>query len=200
MRTVIAFIFLAIFSSCIGLMLDTFGFMRSGVKLLRRHAIFHILTVIFCLAINGFCFWISERIFYQQNETREKNGKKIDVSFDVSYYLVVFASAFSILATTFTLVKRYPSDEDENIERLLEEYTNLEESMYVERSLPANSMPLHEQNSSENQQVPNLIPSASSQRSPPTPPSTPPPPLHTNIIYQPFSISEPPPPYAPVNA
>lgn len=178
-------------------MLDTFGFMKSGVKLLRRHAIFHILTVIFCLAINGFCFWISERIYYQQNETREKNGKKIDVSFDVSYYLVVLASALSIMATAFTLVRRYPSDEDEQIGRLLEEYTTLEESMHVERSLPATS---NLEILSENQQVPIEMPSDSSHQSRPTPPSTPPPPLHTNIIYQPFSISEPPPPYAPVNA
>lgn len=200
MRTVIAFIFLAIFSSCIGLMLDTFGFMKSGVKLLRRHAIFHILTVIFCLAINGFCFWISERIYYQQNETRDKNGKKVDVSFDVSYYLVVFASALSILATAFTLVRRYPSDEDEQIERLLEEYTNLEESMQVERSLPANTVPSIQEISNENQEICNQMPASSSQRSPPTPPSTPPPPLHANIVYQPFSISEPPPPYAPVTA
>ena len=62
MRTCIAFVFLAIFSSCCGLMLDTFGSMRPGVRLLRRNAVFHIITVVFCLVVNGFCFWMSEKI------------------------------------------------------------------------------------------------------------------------------------------
>jgi hypothetical protein len=121
-------------------MLDTFGCMKSGVKLIRRHGIFHILTVVFCLIINGFCFWISEKMSEQQNETRFKKGKKIEVSFDVSYYLIVLASGLSILATAFTLIRRYPSDEDEQLERLLEEYTGFEEPMHLERSLPAISI------------------------------------------------------------
>lgn len=138
MRLVIAFVFLAIFSSCIGLMLDTLGCMRSGVKLVRRHAIFHILTVIICLSINGFCFWISENMYAQQSETRSKKGKKIEVAFDVSYYLIVLASGLSILATAFTLIRRYPTDEDDQLERLLEEYTSYEEPLlHLERSLPA---------------------------------------------------------------
>ncbi len=69
-----------------GLIFDSFGFMKDGVKLIRRHAIFHILTVIICLIINGFCFWITERIYEQQYLTRFKKGKRIDVQFDVSYY------------------------------------------------------------------------------------------------------------------
>ena len=118
-------------------MLDTFGCMKSGIKLIRRHAIFHILTVIFCLAINGFCFWISERMNEQQIETRTKKGKKIDVSFDVSYYLIVLASGLSIMATAFTLIRRYSTDEDDQLERLLEEYTGFEDPIHLERSLPA---------------------------------------------------------------
>lgn len=134
MRTVIAFVFLAIFSSSLALMLDTCGCMRPGIKLVRRHAIFHILTCIFCLAINGFCFWVSERMNEQQNETRPKRGKRVDVAFDVSYYLIVLASGLSILATAFTLIRRYPTDEDEQLERLLEEYTGFEEPLlHLER-------------------------------------------------------------------
>jgi hypothetical protein len=137
MRIIIAFIFLAMLSSSIGLLFDTVGCMQPGIKLVRRHGIFHILTVIFCLAINGFCFWISERMFEQQLETRVKRGKRIDVSFDVSYYLIVLASGLSILATAFTLVRRYSSDEDDQLERLLEEYSGFDEPFQLERSLPA---------------------------------------------------------------
>lgn len=211
MRTMIAFVFLAIFSSCIGLMLDTFGFMKSGVKLIRRHAIFHILTVIFCLAINGFCYWISDKMNDQQNETRHKKGKKVEVSFDISYYLIVLASGLSILATAFTLIRRYPTDEDEQLERLLEEYTGFEEPLHLERSLPANATNTNpdlyfisntrlvvdsNNNNTTNQEN-------SRVNRPPPPPSTPPPSLHNlsnSIVYQPVVISEPPPPYDPVPA
>jgi hypothetical protein len=64
-------------------------------------------------------------------------GKKIDVTFDVSYYLIVLASGLAILATAFTLIRRYPTDEDEQLERLLEEYTGFDEPVQLERSLPA---------------------------------------------------------------
>lgn len=125
MRTIIAFIFLAILSSSLALVLDTCGHMHpASLKLVRRHAIFHILTCVFCLAINGLCFWASERIDEQQVETRSRRGKRVDVTFDVSYYLIVLSSGLSILATAFTLVRRYSSDDDEQLERLLDEYTS----------------------------------------------------------------------------
>lgn len=184
MRTVIAFVFLGIFSSCCGLILDTFGCMKPGVRLLRRNAIFHIMTVVFCLIVNGFCFWISEKINDQQIETRSKKGKKIEVSFDVSYYLIVLSGGLSILATAFTLIRRYPSDEDEQLERLLEEYTGFEEPIHLERSLPAPVQP-------------NLISQTlllESSTSPPPPPSSPPPSLRRQISNN-NQIAEPPPPY-----
>lgn len=218
MRAVIAFVFLAIFSSCIGLMLDTFGCMKSGVKVIRRHGVFHILTVVFCLIINGFCFWISEKMFEQQNDTRSKKGKKIDISFDVSYYLIVLASGLSILATAFTLIRRYPTDEDEQLERLLEEYTGFEEPVHLERSLPAvvhpSCQPLN--NLSDQSIINNFVNgnnaqansnylltrlSSRPQLAPPPPPATPPPPLHVNITNpRRNSNSEPPPPYDPTPA
>lgn len=218
MRAMIAFVFLAIFSSCIGLILDTFGCMKSGVKLIRRHGVFHILTVIFCLIINGFCFWISEKMYEQQNETRAKKGKKIDISFDISYYLVVLASGLSILATACTLIRRYPTDEDEQLERLLEEYTGFEEPIQLERSLPAVVQPSNPFNGMSQSMILNNIlnngvrandlnnyvltrHSSRPQRTPPPPPATPPPPLHVTINNpRRNSNSEPPPPYDPTPA
>jgi hypothetical protein len=221
MRTVIAFVFLAIFSSCIGLLLDTFGCMHFCFKLTRRHAIFHIITVVLCLAVNGFCFWISERMAEQQFETRTKKGKKVDVSFDVSYYLIVLASGMSILATAFNLIRRYSSDEDEQLERLLEEYTGFEDPVHLERSLPAN----HYTNNPNANTCYSNVNMASNTRSvnnhefyffnthpqvemrPPAPPATPPPPLHHNHYTREGSNaastcanSEPPPPYDPTPA
>lgn len=227
MRATIAFVFLAIFSSCIALILDTFGCMRPGVKLIRRHGVFHILTVVFCLIINGFCFWISEKMYEQQNETREKKGKKIDITFDVSYYLIVLASGLSILATAFTLIRRYPTDEDEQLERLLEEYTGFEEPVHLERSLPAITQPCNTQlsasclnpNQAQSTILNNLLGTntygqygnftltrsgSSRQNLPlPPPPATPPPALHVNISNpnarrnSNSSVDQPPPPYDP---
>ena len=225
MRTIIAFVFMGIFSSCIGLMLDTFGCMKSGIKLIRRHAIFHILTVIFCLAINGFCFWISERMNEQQIETRTKKGKKIDISFDVSYYLIVLASGLSIMATAFTLIRRYSTDEDDQLERLLEEYTGFEDPIHLERSLPAAPISSVVNTSSPLQNLQNLNSQnenyfleilnrdfgereplnshssrqnrclQSSMQSMQPPPGTPPPPLHHNLVNTDQDRSESPPPY-----
>jgi hypothetical protein len=213
---------MAIFSSCIGLMLDTFGCMKSGIKLIRRHAIFHILTVIFCLAINGFCFWISERMNEQQIETRTKKGKKIDVSFDVSYYLIVLASGLSIMATAFTLIRRYSTDEDDQLERLLEEYTGFEDPIHLERSLPASSVvntssPFTNLNSLNENYLEFMNASRSgdmqpmssntsrqyrclqtSEHSMQPPPGTPPPPLRHNLVNLDQDESESPPPYDPM--
>lgn len=187
MRTCIAFVFLAIFSSCCGLMLDTFGSMRPGVRLLRRNAVFHIVTVVFCLVVNGFCFWMSEKMNEQQIETRTKKGKKIEISFDVSYYLIVIAGGLSIVATAFTLIRRYPSDEDEQLERLLEEYTGFEEPIHLERSLPAPN-------------TTSTIVNQSLSIMPPPPPSTPPPSLSNPQMGRESNTNsrimvEPPPPY-----
>ena len=138
MRTIIAFVFMAIFSSTVGLLLDTFGCMKFGVKVIRRHGIFHIMTCVFCLAINGFCFWLTERMSDQQFETRAKQGKKIDIAFDVSYYLIVLASGMSILATAFTLLRRYPSNDDHHqLELILDEFAGTDAELHMERSLPA---------------------------------------------------------------
>ena len=203
MRVVTAFIFIAIFSCFIGLVLDIFGSMRSGLKLVRRHAIFYILTVMFCLAINGFCFWISERMNELQNETRAKKGKKVEVSFDLSYYLVVLASGLCILASAFTLIRRYPSDEDDSLERIFEEYTGLDDPLHMERSLPS-TQPLLELaylNGTDDEQTRHLLSQRGSYLLPPpapapAPPSTPPPSLHPTA----YNNVEPPPPYDPTPA
>lgn len=209
MRLIIAFIFFAIFTSFMGLIFDSFGFMKDGVKLIRRHAIFHILTVIICLIINGFCFWITERIYEQQYLTRFKKGKRIDVQFDVSYYLIVFASLLSILSTAFTLIRRYPVDDDEHLNRLLSEFTGgyFDDPMDMQRSLPATTTTRIVNN--ETTETPLITieqqPPIATPPPPPSPPSPPPQHHHNiNIISNPLILenisslsitNEPPPPY-----
>ena len=130
-------------------------------------------------------------------------------------FIVVLASGLSILATAFTLMRRYPTDEDEQLERLLEEYTGFEEPVHLERSLPAlqinrftsgvinnpsNNMHILNSNASANVVSElngdyRLTRHSRRLRTPP-PPATPPPPLRVNSIRR-SSNTEAPPPYDP---
>lgn len=193
MRLIIAFIFLAITSSMFGLILDFFGFMHNVLKNMRRNAIFHIITVFLCLFINGFCFWVTERIYEQQYLTRFKKGKRVDVQFDMSYYLIVFASVISVLAAAFTLIRRYPTDEDEQLDRILQEYTGFEDPTSLERSLPAS-------NNSQSNEMNHIQLQPTQEQNYIAPPATPPLPIRSinqqNDMPQVSIISsEPPPPY-----
>lgn len=102
---------------------------------MRRHAFWHILSgssstfdnlivlsvgffsVLLCTVVTGLCFWVSELIYDIQDRNRSKIGKKVEVQFDVAYYLIVISSALSLLASAFALLRRYPTAEEEHLER-----------------------------------------------------------------------------------
>lgn len=135
LRLIITLICLAIFSSTIGFLLDALGPMKFGLKFMRRHAFWHILSglyltktikhrkqfsfylVLLCTVVTGLCFWASELIYDIQDKTRSKIGKKVEVQFDVAYYLVVISNGLSLLASAFALLRRYPTAEEEHLER-----------------------------------------------------------------------------------
>lgn len=117
LRLIITLICLAIFSSTIGFLLDALGPMKFGLKFMRRHAFWHILSVLLCTVVTGLCFWASELIYDIQDRTRSKIGKKVEVQFDVAYYLIVISNGLSLLASTFALLRRYPTAEEEHLER-----------------------------------------------------------------------------------
>jgi hypothetical protein len=200
MRLIIGFLFLAIASSMFGLLLDLFGFMNNGIKSVRRNAIFHIITVFLCLFINGFCFWVTERIYEQQYLTRFKKGKRVDVQFDMSYYLIVLTSALSVLAAAFTLIRRYPTDEDEQLDRILQEYTGFEDPVSLERSLPASNNTNNNVNNAQSNEMTHIQTQSSQQHNYLAPPATPPLPIRSineqaNTLQVSVISSEPPPPY-----
>lgn len=137
LRLIITLVCLAIFSSTIGFLLDALGPMRFGLKFMRRHAFWHILSVLLCTVITGLCFWASEVIYEIQDRTRSKIGKKVEVQFDVAYYLIVISSGLSLFASACALLRRYPTAEEEHLDRLMEEWSRREEPLFIERSLPA---------------------------------------------------------------
>lgn len=78
---------------------------------------FLLLSVLLCTLVTGLCFWVSELIYDIQDRSRSKIGKKVEVQFDVAYYLIVISSALSLLASAFALLRRYPTAEEEHLER-----------------------------------------------------------------------------------
>ena len=73
--------------------------------------------VLLCTVVIGLCFWASELIYDIQNKNRSKIGKKVEVQFDIAYYLIVTSSGLSLLASAFALLRRYPTAEEEHLER-----------------------------------------------------------------------------------
>ncbi|KAH9492728.1 hypothetical protein Btru_026176 [Bulinus truncatus] len=110
-KTTIAFIFIAVLCSLIGFLLDLIGPNYQLLKLLRRNAIFNILTVILCVTINLFIYWITTAIEKLQTTSRLHEGSEILVTFDVSFYLVTAAGGMSVLATAFNCLRRHPANE-----------------------------------------------------------------------------------------
>ncbi|CAF0804111.1 unnamed protein product [Adineta ricciae] len=137
LRLMITFICLAIVSSTIGFLLDALGPMRYGLKFMRRHAFWHILSVVLCTIVIGLSFYVSELIYKIQDRTRLKIGKKIEVQFDIAYYLIVIANGLLLLAISCTLLRKYPTDDEEHFDRLIDDWSRREQPLFIERSLPA---------------------------------------------------------------
>ncbi|XP_013079049.2 transmembrane protein 127-like [Biomphalaria glabrata] len=110
-KTTIAFVFVAVLCSLTGFLLDLIGPNYQLLKLLRRNAIFNILTVILCVTINLFIYWITTAIEKLQTMSRLHEGSKIQVTFDVSFYLVTAAGGMSVLATAFNCLHRQTENE-----------------------------------------------------------------------------------------
>ena len=74
MRTVIALVFAAISFTFAAFFLDAVGAQATPYKLVRRHALGNILTVLLCVVINGFAYWVSTLIRAQQSANKTLAG------------------------------------------------------------------------------------------------------------------------------
>jgi len=120
MRTVIVLLFGAISFTSAAFLLDASGAQTTPYKYIRRHGLGNILTVLLCVVVNGFAYWVSTLIRAQQSANKTLAGKKIVVTFDVSFYLVVGAGGLSVVATAANLLKQHPTEEEEQISRLID--------------------------------------------------------------------------------
>uniref|UniRef100_A0A2K5BYM3 Transmembrane protein 127 transmembrane region domain-containing protein n=1 Tax=Aotus nancymaae TaxID=37293 RepID=A0A2K5BYM3_AOTNA len=123
LRVIAAFCLLGILRCLSAFLLDVFGLKHPALKITRRYAFAHILTVLQCATVIGFSYWASELILAQQQQ-RKYHGSQVYVIFTVSFYLVAGAGGASILATAASLIRHYPTEEEEQALELLSEMEN----------------------------------------------------------------------------
>ncbi|KAK3610416.1 hypothetical protein CHS0354_016595 [Potamilus streckersoni] len=141
MKMIISFCFLGIICSLGAFILDLVGPTQRAWKILRRNAILSIITVIITVVINLFCYWLTTDVEHLQKETKRHTGSKVDVTFDISFYLVTAAGGVSILATAFNCLKRYPIYEDSQGESLLEDYDGMDATFTGGDLSPLSNLP-----------------------------------------------------------
>ncbi|XP_006818042.1 transmembrane protein 127-like, partial [Saccoglossus kowalevskii] len=128
MRVVIAFCFVGIGTSLFGFILDTFGPSKRILKIIRRHGIGNIVTVVLCAAINLFCYWISDLIDEHLNANKRGTGSLVKVQFDIGYYLIAGAGGLSVIVVATNMLRRYPMYDDsgdDGIDDWENEFVNL---------------------------------------------------------------------------
>jgi len=132
MRSIIALCFIGTTFSLMAFFLDLSGPSTRTLKFLRRNAVFNILTVLTCVTINGFSFLVTQILLKLQNDTKVHRYSKVEIRFDVSFYLVASAGAISVIGCACNLLKRHPrhnperSDNSQAREQLLGDFDDMD--------------------------------------------------------------------------
>lgn len=106
MQAITAMCFLGVFGSLVAFCLDLVGPTNKVLKFLRRKAVFNILTVLLCVTINGLCYWVTQIVHTIQKETRQHMGSRIQIRFEMSFYLIAAGGGMSVAATACNLLRR----------------------------------------------------------------------------------------------
>lgn len=83
-------------------------------------------SVIICVVINGFCYWLTLEIENLQKTTKTHKGSQVLVTFDVSFYLVAAAGGMAVLATACNCLRRYAMYEDSQADDLLNDVEDID--------------------------------------------------------------------------
>uniref|UniRef100_UPI00358F9A34 transmembrane protein 127-like n=1 Tax=Myxine glutinosa TaxID=7769 RepID=UPI00358F9A34 len=94
LRVVLAFSLLALLCSLAGFLLDILGPKQPVLKVTRRYAFLHVLTVLHCATAVGFCYWTSELLYTLQVQHKMHRGSQVSVSQLVPYSSACFADCF----------------------------------------------------------------------------------------------------------
>ncbi|XP_046576904.1 LOW QUALITY PROTEIN: transmembrane protein 127-like [Haliotis rubra] len=140
-KIVIFFCFLTIVFGMASFLLDLTGPSGRVLQRFHRNAIFSIITVVLCVVINLFCYWIS---FLVENIQKKTKMDHVEVNFDISFYLVAAAGSASVFAVACNCFfqRRYPVREDVSYQRL-NECDDMESlaALYDQQTAPPQHLP-----------------------------------------------------------
>jgi len=112
-RWIITLCFLAITMNLCQFFLDTLGTKKDWINSVRRHALGSIFGVICCISVIGIVYMISDLLEQDQRKSFNKNvfiGEhhvpRIQVHFELSYYLIGVAGLLGLIATALNLFTR----------------------------------------------------------------------------------------------
>lgn len=99
-----------------------------------------------CVIINLFCYWLTVEVSGLQRLTKTHVGSKVQVTFDVSFYLITAAGGVGVIATAMNCLKRHHAH-DQQAESLLDDYDGMEGAFPV---LPPPDIPVGQSSAMSN--------------------------------------------------
>uniref|UniRef100_A0A8C4NBF4 Transmembrane protein 127 n=1 Tax=Eptatretus burgeri TaxID=7764 RepID=A0A8C4NBF4_EPTBU len=128
LRVLLSFSLLTLLCSLGGFLLDILGPKQPVLKVTRRSAFLHVLTVLHCATAVGFCYWTSELLYALQVQHKMHRGSQVWVHFGFSFYLLAAAGGCSVLASAANLLRHHPGPEEEQALRLLQNMEQADEA------------------------------------------------------------------------
>ncbi|GFO10115.1 transmembrane protein 127-like [Plakobranchus ocellatus] len=105
-KSCIAFTFVAVVSSFVAFLLELIGPKYQLLWVIRTNALLSILSVLLCMLINLFIYWITTLVDKLQRQHPLHEGSKVQVTFGVSFYLVACAGFMCVMATACSCLQR----------------------------------------------------------------------------------------------
>lgn len=126
LHSIIALSFVAIASGLAAFILDLVGPRKTFLKHFRHFAVLNIFTVLLCVTITGFAYWSAQQIEHVQEMTKQHVGSKVQVQFDVAFYLVSAAGLVGVVSVACNTLKPCPRRTRDDRQHLLSEHPSMD--------------------------------------------------------------------------
>jgi hypothetical protein len=84
------------------------------------------ITVLLCVTITGFAYWSAQQIEHVQEMTKQHVGSKVQVQFDVAFYLVSAAGLVGVVSVACNTLKPCPRRTRDDRQHLLSEHPSMD--------------------------------------------------------------------------
>lgn len=102
----------------------------------RYLCVFVYVAVLLCVIITGFAYWSAQEIEYVQGVTKEHPGSKVQVQFDIAFYLVSAAGLMGVVSVACNTLKPCPRRTRDDRQRLLVEQSMSTENLPYMLAMP----------------------------------------------------------------